>query len=184
MDIEFRGSGSEVQVGSEVPRFGLGSELRSSALRMQDARNPGTPERRNLGTAEPTVQSLSYGVSPANRFDRLSRLRDAGRRERRGLLQLRAAQSGALGVLAAAPALGRDLGFTNIVTVACVGLYLATLAASAGHLIRRLWACWRPTRCRSSLFGASGTLPVFEYGRWWTVLSAGWLHAAPDAHRC
>src|SRR5438093_5226176 len=26
--------------------------------------------------------------------------------------------------------LGSDLGFTNIVTVACVGLYLATLAAS------------------------------------------------------
>ena len=28
--------------------------------------------------------------------------------------------------------LGRDLGFTSIVTVVCVGLYLATLAASQG----------------------------------------------------
>jgi rhomboid protease GluP len=27
------------------------------------------------------------------------------------------------------------------------------------------------------LFGASGALPVFLYDRWWTVLSAGWLHA-------
>jgi rhomboid protease GluP len=27
------------------------------------------------------------------------------------------------------------------------------------------------------LFGASGALPVFGYRRWWTVLSAGWLHA-------
>jgi rhomboid protease GluP len=26
------------------------------------------------------------------------------------------------------------------------------------------------------LFGASGAIPVFVYGRWWTVLSAGWLH--------
>ena len=26
------------------------------------------------------------------------------------------------------------------------------------------------------LFGASGALPVFGLGRWWTVLSAGWLH--------
>jgi rhomboid protease GluP len=26
------------------------------------------------------------------------------------------------------------------------------------------------------MFGASGTLPVFRYHRWWTVLSAGWLH--------
>ncbi len=26
-------------------------------------------------------------------------------------------------------------------------------------------------------FGASGSYPVFGVGRWWTVLSAGWLHA-------
>ena len=26
------------------------------------------------------------------------------------------------------------------------------------------------------LFGASGSLPVFGLGRWWTVLSAAWLH--------
>ncbi len=25
-------------------------------------------------------------------------------------------------------------------------------------------------------FGASGAVPVFQYGRWWTILSAGWLH--------
>src|SRR5206468_10412687 len=28
------------------------------------------------------------------------------------------------------------------------------------------------------LFGASGAIPVFTFGRWWTVLSAGWLHAS------
>jgi rhomboid protease GluP len=27
------------------------------------------------------------------------------------------------------------------------------------------------------LFGGSGGVPVFYYGRWWTLLSAGWLHA-------
>lgn len=27
------------------------------------------------------------------------------------------------------------------------------------------------------VFGASGATPVFGYGRWWTVLTAGWLHA-------
>ena len=26
------------------------------------------------------------------------------------------------------------------------------------------------------LFGASGAIPVFVDGRWWTVLSAAWLH--------
>jgi rhomboid protease GluP len=29
------------------------------------------------------------------------------------------------------------------------------------------------------IFGASGALPVFQFDRWWTVLSAGWLHAGP-----
>ena len=28
------------------------------------------------------------------------------------------------------------------------------------------------------VFGASGAVPVFGYGRWWTVLSAGWLHGS------
>ena len=27
-------------------------------------------------------------------------------------------------------------------------------------------------------FGASGALPVFGYGMWWTVLTAGWLHGS------
>ena len=27
------------------------------------------------------------------------------------------------------------------------------------------------------LLGASGAVPVFGYGRWWTLLTAGWLHA-------
>ncbi len=27
------------------------------------------------------------------------------------------------------------------------------------------------------LMGASGAVPVFQFGRWWTVLTAGWLHA-------
>jgi rhomboid protease GluP len=28
------------------------------------------------------------------------------------------------------------------------------------------------------LFGASGAIPVFTFHRWWTVLSAGWLHGS------
>jgi rhomboid protease GluP len=28
------------------------------------------------------------------------------------------------------------------------------------------------------LFGASGSVPVFAYNRWWTLLSAGWLHGS------
>lgn len=71
--------------------------------------------------------------------------------------------------------LGRDLGFTNIVTGACVLLYFITLIATAGHNNGQF--TFGPDGLALFLFGASGAMPVFEYGRWWTMLSAGWLHA-------
>ena len=33
-----------------------------------------------------------------------------------------------------------------------------------------------PSSLSLAAFGASGAIPVFDYGRWWTVLSATWLH--------
>jgi rhomboid protease GluP len=33
-----------------------------------------------------------------------------------------------------------------------------------------------PSACATAQLGASGLLPVFGYHRWWTVLSAAWLH--------
>jgi rhomboid protease GluP len=71
--------------------------------------------------------------------------------------------------------LGQDLGFTNLVTAACVVLYLATVVASQGHQ-ENGGLTLQPDNVALFLFGASGALPMFEYGRWWTVLSAGWLH--------
>lgn len=75
--------------------------------------------------------------------------------------------------------LGQDLGFAQLVIVASVGLYLATLTASenpfgGGGLFNFL----APDGRASFLFGASGAIPVFGLGRWWTVLSAGWLHGS------
>ena len=72
---------------------------------------------------------------------------------------------------------GRDLGFTKFVMGACITLYALMLAAdpqgigagaSRGFLA--------PSGRMSLLFGASGAVPVFGAGRWWTVLTAGWLH--------
>ena len=73
--------------------------------------------------------------------------------------------------------LGHDLGFAQIVMVASIGLYLATLVASddpmgGGGLFNLL----SPDTRALFLFGASGAIPVFALDRWWTVLSAGWLH--------
>jgi rhomboid protease GluP len=75
--------------------------------------------------------------------------------------------------------LGQDLGFAQLVIVASIGLYLATLTASenpfgGGGLFNFL----SPDGRASFLFGASGAIPVFGLGRWWTVLSAGWLHGS------
>jgi rhomboid protease GluP len=58
------------------------------------------------------------------------------------------------------------------------GLYVATLLASGGNIrMSGLFSFLAPSTTSLFLFGASGGMPVFEYGRWWTVLSAGWLHS-------
>lgn len=62
---------------------------------------------------------------------------------------------------------------------ACVTLYVITLLMS-GSAIRMdgIMSMLAPSRPMLFLFGASGALPVFTFKRWWTVLSAGWLHAS------
>lgn len=69
--------------------------------------------------------------------------------------------------------LGNDLGFVPLVIGGTVTLYVVSLLLS-GLNMRGLFA---PSSQILFLLGASGALPVFEYGRWWTVLTAGWLHA-------
>jgi rhomboid protease GluP len=75
--------------------------------------------------------------------------------------------------------LGQDLGFVPLVVSSCVVLYAATLLASGPDALgaRGVFNVLSPNPLSLFLFGASGALPVFGYHRWWTVLSAGWLHA-------
>lgn len=75
--------------------------------------------------------------------------------------------------------LGQDLGFVPLVIWSCAGLYLATLVASGADALGAAGplGILAPNPLSLFLFGASGALPVFGYGRWWTVVSAGWLHA-------
>ncbi len=68
--------------------------------------------------------------------------------------------------------LGMDLGFVKIVLMGCIGLYVATLLIDPQNIQGML----SPSLRALFLFGASGAVPVFEFGRWWTVLSAAWLH--------
>jgi rhomboid protease GluP len=77
-------------------------------------------------------------------------------------------------------ALGRDLGFVPFVIGTCVVLYALTLlftVSLGGSIVGGgLFTMFAPNRAASIVFGASGAEPVFLFGRWWTVLSAGWLH--------
>jgi rhomboid protease GluP len=74
--------------------------------------------------------------------------------------------------------LGRDLGFTQFVIGSCVTLYvLMLLADMSGINTGGLLSFLSPSGRSLFWFGESGAVPVFGYGRWWTVLTAGWLHA-------
>jgi rhomboid protease GluP len=73
--------------------------------------------------------------------------------------------------------LGQDFGFTPAVIGGCVALYGAALLIDPSGVGRGgLGSLLAPTPMSLFLLGASGSLPVFELGRWWTVLSAAWLH--------
>lgn len=73
--------------------------------------------------------------------------------------------------------LGNDFGFLQIVLTTCVALYAITLLSDPSSIRSGgLFSLLSPGQRPLFLFGASGALPVFGYGRWWTVLSAAWLH--------
>jgi rhomboid protease GluP len=72
--------------------------------------------------------------------------------------------------------LGTDLGFVSIVTWACVALYVAPLLFDPRGIGMNGLDILAPSGRSLLIFGASGAIPVFVYGRWWTVLSAAWLH--------
>ena len=69
--------------------------------------------------------------------------------------------------------LGNDLGFVPLVTGATITLYAVALLLSRSNI----QAMFSPSTEILFLLGASGAVPVFGFGRWWTVLTAGWLHA-------
>ena len=74
--------------------------------------------------------------------------------------------------------LGADLGFVPLVIGASSALYLVMLIASGtGVRMDGVMSILAPSTSVLFLFGASGAVPMFGFGRWWTVLSAGWLHS-------
>jgi rhomboid protease GluP len=72
--------------------------------------------------------------------------------------------------------LGFDLGFVTIVTWGCTALFIATLLFDPRGVRMGGMAFVEPSNFSLFAFGASGAFPVFTAGRWWTLLSAAWLH--------
>ncbi|HWI18538.1 MAG TPA: rhomboid family intramembrane serine protease [Vicinamibacterales bacterium] len=68
--------------------------------------------------------------------------------------------------------LGNDLGFIPFVTGFTIIMYVLSLVMSRdGTSIG-----FEPNSVATQILGASGAIPVFGRGWWWTVLTAGWLH--------
>jgi rhomboid protease GluP len=63
------------------------------------------------------------------------------------------------------------------VTGTCIVLYAISLVLSGpGVFGVRGFDALSPGWLVLRAMGAAGAIPVFDLGRWWTVLSAGWLH--------
>ncbi len=73
--------------------------------------------------------------------------------------------------------LGHDLGFVHIVTWGCAAIYVLTLIYDPSNISMSGFSFLGPSVQSLYVFGASGAIPVIAHGRWWTLLSAAWLHA-------
>jgi rhomboid protease GluP len=85
---------------------------------------------------------------------------------------------GLWGYAGAVRRLGSDMGFGPFVIGLSVVMFVASLLMSGGNIgMSGLFSLLQPSQRALALLGASGAWPVFVEGRWWTVLTAGWLHA-------
>jgi rhomboid protease GluP len=85
---------------------------------------------------------------------------------------------GLWGYAGAIRSLGSDMGFVQVVVIGSAILYVLTLLMSNGRIGMGGLNMLAPADSTLFQFGASGAIPVFLAGRWWTILSAGWLHGS------
>ena len=69
----------------------------------------------------------------------------------------------------------RDLGFMEVVLGVCIVFFLLSYLYG-GRPPQGIMSILSPDMSSLYKFGSSGAFPVFIGGRWWTVLSAAWLH--------
>jgi rhomboid protease GluP len=75
---------------------------------------------------------------------------------------------------------GNDLGFVALVVYGCIAMYFLSLVVTIlrGENVfgGSMFSILGPSQSAAFILGASGGLIVFDYHRWWTVLSGAWLH--------
>lgn len=74
--------------------------------------------------------------------------------------------------------LGSDLGFVQVVIIGSAILYVLSLLLSNGQIGMNGLNLLAPSQRALVQLGASGAFPLFVMDRWWTILSAGWLHGS------
>ncbi len=75
--------------------------------------------------------------------------------------------------------IGLEAGFAPLILWSCGALYIASLAMDLeGVRMSGLFGLVAPSVSSLYVLGSSGAIPVFRYDRWWTVLSAAWLHGS------
>jgi rhomboid protease GluP len=81
---------------------------------------------------------------------------------------------------------GNDLGFVSLVVYGCITMYFLSLVLTiltgenimgGGAGFGAIFGLLGPSWFAALILGGSGAQAVFTYGRWWSVLTAGWLHA-------
>ena len=73
---------------------------------------------------------------------------------------------------------GADLGFGPAIIGLCAIAHGLALALDPSGIGFQGLNFLSPSLDASERMGSSGIYPVWRYGRWWTVLSAGWLHGS------
>ena len=74
--------------------------------------------------------------------------------------------------------LGSDLGFVQVVIIGSSILYVLSLLMSNGQIGMSGFNLLAPSQRALLQLGSSGAVPFFVLDRWWTILSAGWLHGS------
>ena len=72
-----------------------------------------------------------------------------------------------------------DIGFTQIVTYICGGLFIISIAINPSAVLRPggFFDFLSPSNLSLFLLGGTGTFAM-QYGRWWTLITAIYLHGS------